>query len=831
MRLKALLICAVLIFSIATAAIANNDPIMRVTFLDVHQGDCTIIRTQEKTILIDGGDDNRGAAPRYIIPYLRREGIDRIHQAIVTHPHRDHFGGFIDLIDAVQIDKVYYSTSPRSTESVLAGGFGPDATTASAIYSQFKEKLTESDIPYIQLRRGELLNWGEGVHVEVVHASLKEDSAQVRNINDESVVIRAQVGQISYLFTGDAERGAENEMISRYGSKLNTTVLKAGHHGSRTSSSHAFLDIVRPSYAVISCGEGNQFRHPHQETLDKFEYYQTPVFRTDIEGTIESHTDGKTVTFVTSSTPLEFTKNPQLLSLTQNSATLQWETNREGSTAIYFGENKLDKSIETTNMVRKHTATLTGLKPLTTYMFRAVTRDLRNPDKEVYFDGTITTKAGSQSPQPTITGITTSFPRLYIKHPFKTIVPVFNPSSQAASNISLTLYHSSMSDSNILGKTDFGSLSPESTVEAHIDTMIGWAGNVELVAVLRKGDAIIDTRSINKAVSTKQIFVDASHGNIDYFTGQFAGMRMDLYQNAGFDMRSLSRGIDYETIKDAFIVILPHPRDEFENSELEALKKFVSNGGSLLVYGQSDFRDLSKPEYINSVMETIGSSIRFNDDQVCHPDDNIGPPWRFFVRDFPNSDITPDVDVLLFRNACSLLSTGMKELEQTENLSILARLDENGYNYNADELDDAFIYPQNARIPLVAAEDLGMGRVVAVGDRELYADPYYSNPSNLSTVEFNRHLVNWLAQSRFRTMREILSYIESLDRESSANLRVQRFEILSEKFFEKAQGYTSSPEGLRYLHEQLDMHNGRGIDSLKRRLNEHERFRQLHQDR
>lgn len=827
--------------TICFTAVASNEPIMRVTFLDVEQGDCIIVRSAEKTIMIDVGDDNRNVVQRYVIPYLRKEGITHIDQAIITHPHRDHFGGFTELIDEISIGEFYYSTDSGASEEGEESEESEDPerspSTASVVYTRFYDKLTEKTIPYVQAKLGDKLDWGKGIKAEVIHAADRGDQTPHnptgRNVNNDSIVIKATVGKIVYLLTGDAERGAEAEMIARYNNKLKADVLKAGHHGSKTSSTHAFLDMVKPKYGVISVGKRNSFNHPSQETLDKYAYNQMTVFRTDIDGTIESHTDGKTITFITADTPLEFVKKPNPISVTANSITLQWETNREGTTAIFYGENTYDKNKEAYSAVKVHTATLTGLKPDTTYRYRAITKDPRDSSHYISHEGTVKTKAGSGVPTPVIAKISTNFPQLFIKYPFKTIIPVKNPSDKAAKNVKLTLYHSSMAERNILGKANFTNINAGVTIEAIIKTQIDWVGDTELIAVLEQGNEIIDTASVNLPILDKQIFVDASHGNKDYFTGQFAGMKMNLGKQSGFSLRSVHKGIDYNLIKNAFILIIPHPTTDFTNTELQALKKFTDNGGSLLLYGQSDYKNTSNPQMLNKVLEAIGSTIRFNDDQVCHPEDNIGPPWRFFVRNYPTPEITKDADRLLFRSACSLINHKMTALKKSETVSILAEGDEKSYNYNADDLDDAFLYENasGAIIPLVAAEDLGLGRVACVGEK-LYLDTFYSNPAGLSTIDFNRNIIDWLGTGKFKTLKEIARYVDQLDKEVAKELRTERYDVLFSRFMTKTQSYLNEDDAaLNSINEMLNEYDSDSVQLLKRQVNDMHRFNNMHRAR
>jgi competence protein ComEC len=265
-RISLLALCFLLTGVLAWAVEA---PLLRVTFLDVHQGDCTIIRSAEKTIMIDAGDDNRDAAKRYIIPYLKKEGIKHIDLAIISHPHRDHFGGFIDLLSAVSFGEFYYSTDEAAGAEETSKA-GNDAV----IYTNMLDIIKEKNIPYIKAKPGDKLDFGKGIKTEVLYcaagAKVDPDTDPTKvNQNENSIIMKVTVGKISYLFTGDAEKNAENAVIQNHPNKLKSTVLKSGHHGSKTSSSHAFLDLVQSEYTAISAGEGNSFGHPTQEILDR----------------------------------------------------------------------------------------------------------------------------------------------------------------------------------------------------------------------------------------------------------------------------------------------------------------------------------------------------------------------------------------------------------------------------------------------------------------------------------------------------------------------------------------------------------------------------------
>ncbi len=831
-RISLLALCFLLTGVLAWAVEA---PLLRVTFLDVHQGDCTIIRSAEKTIMIDAGDDNRDAAKRYIIPYLKKEGIKHIDLAIISHPHRDHFGGFIDLLSAVSFGEFYYSTDEAAGAEETSKA-GNDAV----IYTNMLDIIKEKNIPYIKAKPGDKLDFGKGIKTEVLYcaagakADPNTDPTKV-NQNENSIIMKVTAGKISYLFTGDAEKNAENAVIQNHPNKLKSTVLKSGHHGSKTSSSHAFLDLVQSEYTAISAGEGNSFGHPTQEILNRYDYLGIKVFRTDKDGNIESFTDGKTIEFVTNNSPIEFASKPKVISITPNSATIQWTTNRESTTEISYGPTSYSTTKSTEHGVKVHTVTLTGLKPETSYKFKAVSKDPREPSKHIVFEGEVTTPAGSGAPLPKIESVTTNYTDIYMKHPFKVRIPVVNPATEIAKGFSIELYHSAMDSANLIDKVALGNIPAKSSVDALIPTEIDWIGNVELIAVLKDGKTIVDTVSINIEVKTKLFLVDCSHGNIDYYKGKFAGLKLDIYKKSGFQMGSIYKGITYDKIKDAFVVCIPHPSTDFTKEELAALKKFNAQGGSILLYGMADYRNLSNPDMLNDVLEIVGSKIRFNDDQVCDPTNNIGAPWRFFVTKFPTETITGKTEhKLLTKSACSLVDSKYQGLKGSASIKILAVGDEDTYNNEQDNMNDGYIYASHTPrlpVPIAAAEDLGKGRIACIGD-QFYLDNYYSNPAGLSTVEFNRNIVSWLALSKEKTLKELFMFAASLDEEADPEIRAERFDYVSKEILEQAKKRMSEDgTAIENINEMIEEHKSDSVNEIGLMFNQMINFERLHSDR
>lgn len=239
-------------------------------FIDVGQGDAELVLLPGgKTLLIDAGDN--GQEDR-LLSYLRSAGIVRIDYLVGTHPHADHIGGMQEVINAFPVGKI----------------FMPKVTHTSKTYLNLLKAIDEKGLSIETARQGKLLFDENSVRAEF----LAPCSDTYEDLNNYSAVIRLAYKDTSFLFTGDAEALSENEMLSA-NVNLQANVLKTGHHGSSTSTSQNFLKAVSPSCAVISCGKGNSYGHPHEEILKKLEKAGVQVFRTDEMGTIIIETDGK----------------------------------------------------------------------------------------------------------------------------------------------------------------------------------------------------------------------------------------------------------------------------------------------------------------------------------------------------------------------------------------------------------------------------------------------------------------------------------------------------------------------------------------------------------
>ena len=252
---------------------------LQVHYIDVGQADSILIRVPTadgtKNMRIDAGT-SEGYPASTVENYLSGLGITELEYMIITHPHLDHIGAADEVIRDFNIKNIIIpecESSTKSWENVLLA-------------------MDAKDLAYIPSEAGKTYHMGEASFTILGPI----DASKVKDTNDYSVVIRLVFGETSFVFTGDAEKTSEAEMLARFAkSEFKCNVLKVGHHGSTTSTSAAFLSATNPDIAVISCGTGNSYGHPHGETLDNLNAAKIQILRTDLEGTIILCSDKKEV--------------------------------------------------------------------------------------------------------------------------------------------------------------------------------------------------------------------------------------------------------------------------------------------------------------------------------------------------------------------------------------------------------------------------------------------------------------------------------------------------------------------------------------------------------
>ena len=246
-----------------------------VHFIDVGQADSALIECDGETMMIDGGNV---ADSNVVAAYLKKEDVTELNYVVCSHAHEDHVGGLSGALSVTKADNIY----------------APKTETNTKAYKNFKKKAEEQNVEIKHPNIGDEIQLGSST-VEFL-GPVDENG---KDLNSTSIVLKITYGNTSFLFTGDAESDEEEEILNS-GADLKSTVLKVGHHGSRTSTSYPFLREVMPQYAVISVEKGNSYGHPNEETLSKLSDAGVEVYRTDESGEIVMTSDGNNISITTS---------------------------------------------------------------------------------------------------------------------------------------------------------------------------------------------------------------------------------------------------------------------------------------------------------------------------------------------------------------------------------------------------------------------------------------------------------------------------------------------------------------------------------------------------
>ena len=257
-----------------------DDPALTVIFLDVGQGDCTLLLAPDgKSMLVDAGP--AGSLP-VLSDALARCGVESLDVVVATHPHEDHIGGMADVLNAYPVGAFYTI----------------DAAYPSASYDAMQTALRENGCTVTYCESLRSIPWSETCTVTVLNPTDRYELPE--DLNEASVVLRVRFGDTAVLLTGDAGEDAETRMLDTFPrSMLRANVLKLGHHGSRYSTGYAFFLAVDPDFAVASCGADNEYGHPHPDTLSLLYNTRTAFCRTDLDGTITFRLNGVDVSYET----------------------------------------------------------------------------------------------------------------------------------------------------------------------------------------------------------------------------------------------------------------------------------------------------------------------------------------------------------------------------------------------------------------------------------------------------------------------------------------------------------------------------------------------------
>jgi len=250
---------------------SSDDSELEIHFIDVGQGDATLIMCDGEAMLIDAGENDKGTQVQL---YLNKRNVKQLKYVIGTHPDADHIGG---------LDVILYKFA---CDMVIMPDVKADTATYRDVITSMQEKNINNTLPEI----GDVYELGGATFTIVGPVDTYDDR------NNSSVSILLEHGENTFLFTGDAEEEAEED-IANLDISIDADVYHVGHHGSSSSSTIHFLNEVTPEYAVISCGEGNSYGHPHAETLNSLRIMGVKLFRTDEQGSIVVTSDGNTLSW------------------------------------------------------------------------------------------------------------------------------------------------------------------------------------------------------------------------------------------------------------------------------------------------------------------------------------------------------------------------------------------------------------------------------------------------------------------------------------------------------------------------------------------------------
>ena len=236
-----------------------------VHFIDVGQGDCALIKTQEKNILIDCGEREYYNT---VLNYLKKQGVTRLDYVIISHPHSDHMGAMSYIIDELNADTLIM---PKVKDELVP---------VTSSFGRLLDSVSRSGTQVVYAKPETRIELDNGSSIELLSPLNDYD-----DLNNYSVVVKLIAAGYTFLFTGDIEKDAENDIL-KSGFDISADVLKVAHHGSSTSSKAKFLNTVDADYAVINVGSPNSYNHPNDDVINRLIDRGYTIFRTDLHGDI-----------------------------------------------------------------------------------------------------------------------------------------------------------------------------------------------------------------------------------------------------------------------------------------------------------------------------------------------------------------------------------------------------------------------------------------------------------------------------------------------------------------------------------------------------------------
>jgi beta-lactamase superfamily II metal-dependent hydrolase len=230
------------------------------------------VQFRGKNILIDGGEREMGSR---VGSYLRDHGVSKIDLLVATHPHSDHIGGLLEVLDEFDVLKVLDCGKPHTSRT----------------YEDFLTRIDRNEIPYQVADAGQRIDLHPDIEIEVLSPPARRLGD---DLNQNSIVLRIVYGRVAFLLMGDAGVEAEKAILSS-GFEIKSDILKVGHHGSKSATGGSFLKRVEPRVSIISAGLGNSYGHPAAEIIRRLQKSGSLIYRTDMQGTVDVTTDGTAI--------------------------------------------------------------------------------------------------------------------------------------------------------------------------------------------------------------------------------------------------------------------------------------------------------------------------------------------------------------------------------------------------------------------------------------------------------------------------------------------------------------------------------------------------------
>jgi competence protein ComEC len=252
---------------------------LNLTFFDVGQGDAALVTTpNNKHFLIDVGrwQPDYNSAKYIIIPHLKEQGINKLDAIFLSHPHADHIGGILEIIDSVPVDTIFNSGTDYNSQ----------------LFKTYNQKAFENNIPIRSLAAGDNIVIDPAMRIFVYGP---QESVSQSNVNNRSLVVELIYGETEFLFMGDAEQRQEENLVRRYPKMMDTDFLKVSHHGSKTSSGSLFLQSTTPQAGVVSLSKSNRFGHPHRRASKRLHEYIPSLYFTSLDGAVQFYSDGTNI--------------------------------------------------------------------------------------------------------------------------------------------------------------------------------------------------------------------------------------------------------------------------------------------------------------------------------------------------------------------------------------------------------------------------------------------------------------------------------------------------------------------------------------------------------